>query len=236
MIHDSHYDQPRSLVSGSMRRLVVVPLAGGGREPFFMLRSHAIIGSAEGCDLRLEDPGVSYRHAYLQVLWGQIACVDLCSGAGTIWDGEPRACDWLIPDRRVLVAERTIELTDDTESDGFPVDCNPLAPDPKPFGPLRHVELELLNAKKDKVIPVTRPITRVGRHDDCELSLHDQSVSRVHCSLVLTKTKFWIVDLLGKGGTCLNGTALKEPGEPQDGDEIKIGGFRLRVHLSGGAT
>ena len=233
MTHDSsRHTPPQSLVTGSMRRLVVSPVAGGAREPFFMLLSYAVVGSAEECDVRLEDPGVGYRHADLQVLWGQIACVDLCSETGTFWDGERREFDWLLPGRKVQVGEHMLELPDDGDGNSsFPADCNPLRPDPHPFGPLKHVELELLNANKPKVIPITRSITRVGRHDGCELTLHDKSVSGVHCSLVLTKTKFWIIDLLGKGGTLLNGTAIKDQGEPLDGDELKIGGFKLRVRL-----
>jgi len=219
-----------------MRQLVVVPVAGGAREPFFMMRSHAIIGSAEECDLQLGEPGIGYRHAYLQVLWGHIACVDLCSESGTLWDEERRPCDWLMPGRKVRIGAHTLELVDDAgeDDDGFATDCNPLDPDPAEFGPLQHVELEVLNATKEKVIPVTRPITRVGRHTDCELRLRDKSVSAVHCGFVLTKRKFWIVDLLGKGGTLLNGAPLKDRGEPLEGDELGIGGFRLRVRFGGG--
>ncbi len=136
-----------------------------------------------------------------------------------------------MPGRKVTLGSQTIELVDDEDDPEFPVDCNPLDPEPAAFGPLQRVELELLNANKEKVIPVTRPITRVGRHADCELRLQHKSVSQVHCSLVLTKRKFWIIDLLGNGGTHINGTPLEDRGEPQDGDEIKIGGFRLRVHL-----
>jgi pSer/pThr/pTyr-binding forkhead associated (FHA) protein len=222
-----------------MRRLVVMPAAGGSREPFFMVRSHAIIGRAEGCDIRLPDPAVGYRHAYLQVLWGQIACVDLGSETGTLWDGERRACDWLTLGRKVLIGAHTIELVDDGRGNvpdaEFPIDCNPLAPDPVQFGPLQKVELQLLNATKDKAIRITRPITRVGQHPDCELRLQHKSVSGVHCSLVLTKRKFWIVDLLGKGGTLLNGVPLKEQGEPMNGDELGIGGFRLKVQMPASA-
>jgi len=229
-----HESRPESIVSGVIRRLTVTPTMGGPKETFLMMHPYAIIGRAQRCDIRLDD--LSYRHAYLQVMWGRVACIDLCSTKGAIWPDGRSACGWLELGAPVLIGSHSIELVDDGrgngEQDGSPTNCNPLEQNPSASGQLLPVELELLNSsRKTKTIPITRPITRVGRHKACELSLHDESVSRVHCSFVLTARKFWVIDLLSSRRTRVNGERVESMRALTEGDEVAVGGFRLRVHL-----
>jgi hypothetical protein len=42
-----------------------------------------LIGRGNDCDISLQDPTVSYRHAYLQLLDGELFCFDLKSRSGT---------------------------------------------------------------------------------------------------------------------------------------------------------
>jgi pSer/pThr/pTyr-binding forkhead associated (FHA) protein len=54
------------------------------RQPF------ALIGRSAQAGLLLDDPSVSQRHAYLQVVGGRIFCLDLNSRTGLYLGGAPR--------------------------------------------------------------------------------------------------------------------------------------------------
>lgn len=203
---------------------------------FEMRQPHLLIGAAPNCDVCLEHPDVSQHHAYLQVILGQIACVDLCSRTGTRWDGHQKSMDWLTLGRRFHVGPYAVELIDDGRGNqdapgDFPLDCDALEPGQEAPGLLPRVELEWLNADFSKPSKrVKRLITLVGRDPGCQLRLLDPSVSRVHCSLILTKRRFWIVDLLSRKGTLINGEPINCT-TPAQGDVLQIGDFRMKIRM-----
>jgi hypothetical protein len=71
----------------------------------------------------------------------------------------------------------------------------------------------------------------IGSNPGCDLCLSDDSVSRVHSSLVLTPRGLWVVDLLGRGGVLVDGSRAKWM-QVRDGTVLQIGRFRLRVRFS----
>src|SRR3984957_21138429 len=58
---------------------------------------YAVVGRGEGCDIVLPAHQVSFRHAYFQVIEGQVFCVDLASRNGVAWPDGPRKYGWVPP-------------------------------------------------------------------------------------------------------------------------------------------
>jgi pSer/pThr/pTyr-binding forkhead associated (FHA) protein len=79
---------------------------------------------------------------------------------------------------------------------------------------------------------VNRSLTLVGRASCCKLRLHSPLVSRTHCALLLTAVGLWVINLLGREGVHVNGTAMRWA-LLEDADELRIGRFRIRVNSPG---
>jgi hypothetical protein len=71
-----------------------------------------------------------------------------------------------------------------------------------------------------------RETTTVGRHPDCEIFLHDVTVSRRHSEFVRQDATFVLRDLGSLNGTYVNGERMEER-TLQSGDEVQIGRFKL---------
>jgi len=70
----------------------------------------------------------------------------------------------------------------------------------------------------------------VGRTDDNDIVLNDSSVSRRHAKIVKAGEEYSLSDLGSHNGTVLNGTFVQNA-PLHDGDQIKIGGYRLTFYL-----
>lgn len=68
----------------------------------------------------------------------------------------------------------------------------------------------------------------IGRHPDCDLVLHDATVSRYHARLVYRDGAWVIQDLESRNGTVLNGHAVKRA-LLRPGDRLDLGELRLEV-------
>jgi len=81
----------------------------------------------------------------------------------------------------------------------------------------------------------TRPLV-IGRSDDCDISLPDRQVSRMHTKIVWVGDGYQVEDLDSKNGTHLNGQEVTRPMSLRDGDEIQIAlRFKL-AFVDAGAT
>lgn len=72
-------------------------------------------------------------------------------------------------------------------------------------------------------------VTTVGRHDDCQLRIKSSQVSRKHCELFEKKGLLLLKDLGSSNGTYVNGKRVQEQRVLEPGDEITIGGIKLKV-------
>lgn len=79
-----------------------------------------------------------------------------------------------------------------------------------------------------------RDRTVIGRHPDCEIFLHDVTVSRRHSEIRRTDGQFTIQDLGSLNGSYVNGERVDERGLTS-GDELQIGRFKLLFLGSTGA-
>src|SRR4029077_6225044 len=91
--------------------------------------------------------------------------------------------------------------------------------------------LELTNEEAPGTIktwPIDRLLTLLGRTERCVIQLNHEMISNVHCSLVLTTTGLWVVDLLGRGGILINEQPVRV-GFLGLEDELRLGPYRLRL-------
>lgn len=81
-----------------------------------------------------------------------------------------------------------------------------------------------------------REETTVGRHPDCEIFLHDVTVSRRHSEFRREDDGFSLRDLGSLNGTYVNGERVEDE-DLTSGDEIQIGRFKLLyLDSTGGST
>ena len=194
---------------------------------------YAVVGRGEGCDIVLPAHQVSFRHAYFQVIEGQVFCVDLASRNGVAWPDSPRKYGWVRPNvpieigpyRLTVVGENgTAERANDALAD-----LNPLERYRGEFGLLPKVDLEFHYEEANQPTwSVNRILTLLGRSPVCRLRLDSSSVSGVHCGLLLTRRKLWVIDLLGRGGTKVDGQSVRAI-PLESGNEFTISAYRIGV-------
>jgi pSer/pThr/pTyr-binding forkhead associated (FHA) protein len=64
--------------------------SGGLINQSFPIKERLVVGSAEDCDVRIEEPDVAGRHAEIRLLGDKtLQLTDLGSKAGTLLNGEP---------------------------------------------------------------------------------------------------------------------------------------------------
>ncbi|MGH7226180.1 MAG: FHA domain-containing protein, partial [Gemmataceae bacterium] len=197
--------------SGTVRHILSLPFA--------------LIGRDERADLRLDDKRVGSRHAYLQVVAGQLWYVDLGSRAGT--HGQPDQLAALLRRGQHLPIDPfVVRLAEGGSSaDATAYLANPLTSDSYDPSALPRVGLDFREGTaKQPLWMVDRVLTLVGSSVLCKVRLHSPTVSRTHCALLHTPTGMWVIDLLGREGIRVNDTAVRWA-RLEDGDELRIGQF-----------
>ncbi len=74
-------------------------------------------------------------------------------------------------------------------------------------------------------------VTGLGRALTNTVVIEDAFASAEHAVLSLRNGRWWLEDLGSRNGTRLNGERLNAPAIVATGDEIGIGGVRLRIEL-----
>ena len=201
----------------------------------------AVVGRDPGSDLILRDSSVSRRHAYLQVVDGQLFCIDLHSRTGTHWGEETGICGWVQPGVPVRVgpfriharADRSLAITD-----GRPVTSPLPVPISRSYanGPLPDVSLEILGRTEgSSVWRASRALAFIGRSPACKVRLLGSGIANLHASLIRTPGGFFLLDLLSPGGIQVNGERSRLA-RLVNGDEIAIGSHRIRVRCGAGVN
>lgn len=93
------------------------------------------------------------------------------------------------------------------------------------------VSFEVLNtAFRGFVFYLEKPVSLVGRGEDCDIILPDASVSSHHCKVMLEKHCIRVVDLGSTNGTRINNEIIAER-ILQPGDAFQIGSVMISMHL-----
>lgn len=228
--------------------IAMLRYASGQREPLRLVVSNAkgqvvqtqeitspfaVIGRGGNCDLVIQEDVVAYRHVYLQVFANRVACLDLLSTNGTPID-PPAATQWISPAHRFRVGTHWVQLEGDhwvaDQDVPSPIDFKTREEQRSEFGVLPKAELELLNTSaKGRLWPINRVVTLIGRDENCRITIPDERISRVHCSLLLLPSGLWVIDLLGKGGVKVNGQPVRCSALPE-GSQLQIGEYLVAVH------
>src|SRR3954468_3803532 len=82
-------------------------------------------------------------------------------------------------------------------------------------------------ANDDRVITLHEGVTRIGRSITADVEIEDITVSRRHALIVHGDGQAVLLDDSSRNGTWLNGARI-ERAALNDGDEITLGGARLR--------
>ena len=73
-----------------------------------------------------------------------------------------------------------------------------------------------------------RPVTIIGRAEDCHVRLQDPLASRHHAEVRRESWRYLLVDLGSRNGTHVNGALLTDPHQLQHGDAVLIAATPLR--------
>lgn len=188
-----------------------------------------LIGKDPRCDLRLDHPEVSPRHAYVQLVDGRLLCADLGSRGGVHQGGKRRRIGWLDRDRAVRIGPYRIRLlSGDNHVPLNPGDIDdPLAPSASRGHGRLSFELSHRSVRLSRC-EFSGGLALAGSAADCEVRLIDPSVASYHCALVSTPGGVWVVDLMGQGGIRVNGHEVSYA-RLIEGDSLQLGHSMIRL-------
>ncbi len=82
----------------------------------------------------------------------------------------------------------------------------------------------VVEGNTSSVFPLpTEGVVHVGRGDDAQLRLHDDSVSRLHARIFISYGEVRVADVESKNGVQVNGETIKETQRLVSGDVVSIG-------------
>jgi len=193
-----------------------------------------LIGRDVRCDIALRDPIVSYRHTYLQLLDGQLLCFDLASRSGTFCRSDRHRSGPLELGEEIFIGPFSLTISTEESESGNEAG-GPLVPADGLSGiagtipNIPSTVLKFMHGSPNlEPMTLNRPVTLIGESNRCRVKLTDGSVSQVHCSIVRTQTGVWVVDLLGKGGTLVDGKRVTRT-PLHEGDELSVGDIRMQI-------
>jgi pSer/pThr/pTyr-binding forkhead associated (FHA) protein len=215
--------------------------AAGGRQPiriilespdikvgkqFEWCQPFVLVGRHARSDLRLDNPAVSNRQLYVQLIDGKLFGVHLSNRVPTFWGHRALHCGWIEDGIDLKITWHSLRFLDAGNAPAAnSVAINPLAAGTHRGPPVR---LKLQNSSGGRTLVLDRTITLVGNAPICKLRINSSRVSSVHCSLVRTGGGLLVVDLASREGLRVNGAPIRAA-ILSAGDVLDIGGFRLEV-------
>ena len=200
------------------------------------------IGRDDDCDLTLDDPEVSRRHASVKLLSdGRAEIADLDSGNGTfVNDRRLRGPARLDGGEDVRVGDTTLRAQRPGTSTVLRKEGTVLSSPATvaKSGAAEPMKLSVISGPDTgRVVPVTGDRLLIGRGDDCGLTLDDPEVSRHHASVKpLADGRAEITDLGSGNGTIVDGRRISAPTVLDGGEELRLGKTTLRAEPAAGRT
>ncbi len=200
----------------------------------------ALVGRGPGASVRIDDPAVSSRHAYLHLDHRGLFAVDLATRTGTRVGSDRSPSGWLQAGDRLEVAGRVLEVVAlhvDHETDHDRDFVGDLPASPIPENPLddtgdrRLVRLTLYpEGPPQEPLSLNSELVFVGRSSACGVPVDSPSAMRVQCVLVRGENAAHLVDLVGRG-TWLNDRPVVKVAPLTDGDNLMVGSARFSCRL-----
>lgn len=213
---------------------------GPGAERRVVAQPFLVVGRLPRADVALDDPRVSRRHTYLQLIDGRLYGVDLGSRTGTFVDGDRLVSGWIESDEAVQVGPFGLRVR------GFGRGRTPAASGgqlsgeggteaPSPLSSasglarpdLAPAFLQVTGpGLKPRVWKMGSVLALIGNGPPCRPRLQDHRVAPFHCSLVRTPAGLWAVDLLTEWGILHNGCVVRSC-RIAPGDRLGLGPFTI---------
>ena len=92
------------------------------------------------------------------------------------------------------------------------------------------MKAELVPENGDPPITITRDLTLVGRHEDCDVVIAHPSLSKRHCLVVKTDGLLVIRDLATTNGTKVKGQRVRWAALLPE-DRVSFGAYKVRIYL-----
>jgi len=211
-------------------RLEVRRSSGASSEMEFA-KPYVLVGRDSRADLSLVNPGVAPRSLYFQMISGRVFAVCVADNPVKTTDGRSWKAGWVQPTDEFEVGWVKVRvLNPDQRTLTTPAAADdPLAP--RHDGPHEYA-FEPLHGKSNppRLFSHRQDLLLVGREAPCRFLVRHPDVSRCHAAVVHTPSGLWVVDLLSRTGTVVNG------GRPavaplQNGDQVVFGSVGVRVCL-----
>jgi pSer/pThr/pTyr-binding forkhead associated (FHA) protein len=188
----------------------------------------ALIGREPRADICLLDPDVHKRHAYIQCLAGRILHIDV-QGRDDSETPESKLTRWLPKRDSFQVAGYAIRVANGKPTDKSTLPTLHNGGFDKYLESLPKVALRISEGGGQSLSgTMSGVVALLGRSTGGALGLVSRTVSRVHCILVRTPSGVWVVDLLGRGGTWVNGAPVRYA-RLETGDQLCVGKFLIEL-------
>lgn len=196
MAADSSASHELPIIAESAPLLTLIAAEGSGQRRIPCRRAVALIGSKEGCKVRLKHPRICPVHAAIVQTGSAAYALDLMSRKGTLLNHlklrneQLRDGDVLSVGPWSFGVEVIAPALDSSRVDLLEVDSAPVG-----------VVLEI---GEDQRFEPPHPVCLIGRQAGCDLVLTDPSVSRAHAVLLMSHGRPAICDLLSTNGLSVN--------------------------------
>jgi ABC-type multidrug transport system ATPase subunit/predicted component of type VI protein secretion system len=188
--------------------------ASGKVQKFVLDREAVTLGRKPDNDVQVPDPMVSGHHARLERAGNSFRIVDLGSTNGLTYQGQ-KVRERVLADGDVLYIGQQIAVQYRAHIGLLPGEAKKTAQAPSTqYLDMRQVPKE------------GRRIT-IGRHSSNVLVLNHPRVSRYHAVIEQFGGRFRLRDLNSDNGTFVNGKRVEKEAWIKEGDELRIGSFRL---------
>jgi pSer/pThr/pTyr-binding forkhead associated (FHA) protein len=189
-------------------------------------RVATLIGSREGCKLRLRHTQVSPAHLAIVNDGLSILAIDLISSRGTLLNGLKMEHERLADGDVLTVKPWELRVEIRQAKGSGDADMHPFDLEPTP----RLVVLE--HVETGRILQPNRELVVIGRRNGCDIVISGQRVSRVHALLLNYFGRPAVVDLLSTNRTRVNDRPVAFKMLSND-DVIGIDESQFRVRLVG---
>jgi len=185
-----------------------------------------LIGSREGCKIRLADDAVAPAHLALVNAGHQVIAVDLLSSKGSKLNGLKLEQEALCDGDRLVVGRWEFDVEIKQPPGNGNADLHPFDLEQTPnFVALEHVDT-------GRILQPSREICVIGRRNNSDIVVPDDDVSRTHALLIHYYGYPAILDLLTRKGTFVDDERIGFH-TLKDGQVLRIGNSSFRARLIG---
>ncbi len=185
-----------------------------------------LIGSREGCKVRLADDGVAPAHFAIVNAGNHVTAVDLLSSKGTTLNGLLLEQEPLSDGDRIAIGDWEFDVEIKQPERNGHDDLHPFELEQTP----NMVALEQLET--GRVLQPSRDICVIGRRDKSDIVVSDDDVSRTHALLIHYYGYPALLDLLTRKGTFIDDERIGFH-TLKDGQVLRIGNSSFRARLVG---